>query len=307
MTAAVVDVPVWRFYAVSVARVRRLSPSFVRVTLAGDDLDELADNGYDQRVKLLLPAADGGFAHLGSGPSWYADWRQLPDERRPPIRTYTVRAVRAARREVDLDMVLHGDTGPASRFASSAAPGDRAMLLGPNSLFPGRHGGLEFRPPGDHVGPTLLAGDETAVPALLSILSALPRDAYGEAVLEVPDPGDITPLDAPAGVRITWLVRGGGRSRLPDAVRGAVARIGPVGGPTGVPTAPEPDSGSTAGADDQPLWDVPEEAAVAGLYAWLAGESTVITGLRRHLVRELGVDRRAVAFMGYWKRGRAEC
>ena len=40
-----------------------------------------------------------------------------------------------------------------------------------------------------------------------------------------------------------------------------------------------------------------------GLYAWIAGESKVVTGLRRHLVRELGMDRSQVAFMGYWRRG----
>jgi NADPH-dependent ferric siderophore reductase len=58
---------------------------------------------------------------------------------------------------------------------------------------------------------------------------------------------------------------------------------------------------------EEPLWDVPEDARASGLYAWLAGESTVITGLRRHLVRDRGVDRRGVAFMGYWKAGRPEC
>lgn len=305
MTATAVDVPVWRFFDVSVAQVRRTSPSFVRVTFSGDDLGELADNGYDQRVKLLLPAADGGFAHLPSGPSWYADWRRLPDERRPPIRTYTVREVRtlpSGAREVDIDMVLHGDTGPASRFAARAEPGDRAMLLGPNGRYAGRHGGLEFRPPVGHVGPTLLAGDETAVPALLSILAALPEDAHGEAVLEVPVAGDITDVPVPPGFRVTWLVRGDGESGLAEGVRGAVARIGLVARPTLV-SAPAPE----AAADDEPLWDVPEQAAASGLYAWLAGESSVITGLRRYLVRDLGVDRGGVAFMGYWKRGRAEC
>ena len=39
------------------------------------------------------------------------------------------------------------------------------------------------------------------------------------------------------------------------------------------------------------------------LYAWIAGESGVVTGLRRVLVKDLGVDRRQVAFMGYWRRG----
>ncbi|MDP3892553.1 SIP domain-containing protein, partial [Nocardioides sp.] len=40
-----------------------------------------------------------------------------------------------------------------------------------------------------------------------------------------------------------------------------------------------------------------------GLYAWIAGEAGVVTGLRRHLVKELGIDRHQVAFMGYWRQG----
>ncbi|WP_345409229.1 SIP domain-containing protein [Nonomuraea salmonea] len=46
--------------------------------------------------------------------------------------------------------------------------------------------------------------------------------------------------------------------------------------------------------------------ATTPLYAWLAGEAGVIKTLRRHLVAERGMDRRAVAFMGYWRHGRAE-
>ena len=296
------EVPAWRFYPVRVARTRRLSPSFVRVTLTGPELDELADNGFDQRVQLLLPAPDGGFAHLPSGPSWHAAWRKLPEDRRPPIRTYTVRGLRPSQREVDLDMVLHGDSGPAGRFAARAEPGDPVMLLGPDSRYPGVHGGLEFRPSEGHVGPTLLVGDETAVPAVLSILGALPAAAHGEALLEVPDAGDITDVAVPVGVQVTWLVRRADGSALPDAVRDAVGRLGLAGGPAPGEPAPADDEDG-----DEPLWDVPAQARAAGVYAWLAGESTVITGLRRYLVRDLGVDRHGVAFMGYWKRGRAEC
>jgi NADPH-dependent ferric siderophore reductase len=298
-------VPVWRFYRVEVARTRRLSPSFVRVTFTGADLDEHADNGYDQRVKLLLPAPDGGFAHLPQGDGWYAALRRLPEQRRPPVRTYTVRGVRPERREVDLDMVLHGDTGPASRFAARATVGDEAILLGPNRRYPGRHGGLEFRPPTGHLGPTLIAGDETALPAVISILERLPDDAHGEVVLEVPDPGDVADPRVPAGVRVTWVVRGRDESGLSSAVRDAARRLG-LGarpGPDAAPAVEKPG----AMHDEAPLWDVPEQAVSSGGYAWLAGEASVITGLRRYLVRNLGVDRRGVAFMGYWKRGRAEC
>ena len=50
---------------------------------------------------------------------------------------------------------------------------------------------------------------------------------------------------------------------------------------------------------------MPEDAGGASAYAWLAGEAGVVTGLRRYLLREAGFDRRSVAFMGYWREGRA--
>ena len=183
MTATVV-LP-YRHFAVSVRRVRRLSPSFVRVTFGGEDLAGFADNGYDQRIKLIFPLPGVGLAPMPTGPDWYARWRELPTELRNPIRTYTVRAVRRAERELDVDMVCHGDTGPASRWAGTAAPGDPLLVIGPDAAYPGPHGGVEFHlPAGD---PTLLlAGDETAVPAICAILERLPADARGEALLEVP-------------------------------------------------------------------------------------------------------------------------
>ena len=294
-TVPAVEAVAWRFFETRVAAVRRLSPSFVRLTMTGPDLDELADNGWDQRLKVLLPDAHGGYAMLPTGPDWYAAWRALPPERQNPIRTYTVRSVRPSVREVDVDLVLHGDAGPASRFASRARVGDQVVLLGPNARFAGAHGGLEFRPSKGHVGPTLMAGDATAVPAVLNVLEALPAGAFGEALLEVPDAGDITDTPVPAGFRVTWLVHPPTGSALPGAVRAAVARLGIRGG-TGAEVEPEP--------DDELLWDVPEQARVDDVYAWLAGESSLITGLRRYLVRDLGVDRAAVAFMGYWREGR---
>jgi NADPH-dependent ferric siderophore reductase len=42
---------------------------------------------------------------------------------------------------------------------------------------------------------------------------------------------------------------------------------------------------------------------LAGVFAWIAGESSMVTKLRRGLVKEVGVDRSQVAFMGYWRRG----
>ena len=41
-------------------------------------------------------------------------------------------------------------------------------------------------------------------------------------------------------------------------------------------------------------------------YAWMAGEAAAVKALRRAVVTDRGVDRRQVAFMGYWRRGQAE-
>lgn len=303
---ATLDAPAqvaWRFFDVEVAAVRRLSSSFVRLTLTGPNLDDFADNGLDQRFKLVLPDAHGGYDALPRDPDWHVAWRRLPDDRRNPVRTYTVRAVRPAERELDVDLVLHGDGGPASRFAARAVVGDRLVVLGPNRRYGDEHGGLEFRPPAKHVGPTLLAGDATAVPAVLSVLDGLPAGAFGEVVLEVPNAADIAVgagVVVPPGLRVTWLVR---RDHAPSGLPGAVdAALSRMAGGSGVgdETASfiEPDP-------DELLWDVPDEAQADGLYAWIAGESSLVRRLRRHLVRDLGVDPRSVAFMGYWREGGA--
>ena len=262
----------WRFFVVQVAGLRRLGPSFLRVTFTGDDLHRFADNGWDQRVKLAFPESPAAVAHLPEGTDWYLRWRDLPAEVRSPIRTYTVRALRPALRELDVDLVLHGGAdqgGPACRWARRARIGDRLAVLGPEAGHGGDHGGIGFRLPAA-LDRLLLAGDETAVPAVSAILERLPADARGTALLEVPHPDDVQELHGPAGMAVRWLVRYGRPpgSELDPAVRQAAADRAPG-------------------------------------YAWLAGEAGVVTGLRRHLVTERGIDRGAVTFMGYWRQDRA--
>src|SRR5919112_6042110 len=88
----------FRVFDVCVLRVVRLSPSFVRVTFTGADLDRFADNGFDQRIKLFLPLPDGGLPRLAESEDWYAEWRSLPAAQRHPIRAYTLRAGRGVPR-----------------------------------------------------------------------------------------------------------------------------------------------------------------------------------------------------------------
>jgi NADPH-dependent ferric siderophore reductase len=308
MTVQAPAIPAYRVFAVHVARVTRLSPSFLRICFTGDELAECAPLGLDQRIKVLLPLPGRGMADCPRGADWYAEWRALPEERRNPVRTYTVRAWRRHRNELDVDFVLHGSTGPASAWASRATAGDEVAVVAPNALFAGDPGGYEWRPP-PAAARLLLAGDETAVPAVCAIVESLPPGRPVRVLLEVPTSADVLPLPAPAGVEVTWLPRWTPDRAVPTlrgslltaAVAQAVRDAGTAGRPSHVPL-------DDVDLDAGLLWEVPSDDAVpdAGLYAWLAGEAGVVRELRRHLVQEAGLDRRSVAFMGYWRQGRAQ-
>lgn len=294
--------PSYATFVVRVAGIQRLSQSFVRITFTGDELQHLGTTGLDQRVKLVLPLPGVGVRHFPDGADWYAAWRCLPEGQRNPIRTYTLRAVRPERRELDIDFVLHGDAGPATRWVRAATVGDEVAVVGPDARGEDPYAGVAWRPADART--VLLAGDETAAPAICSVLCALPRSARGCAIIEVPHPSDIQAVDAPAGVRVTWLPRSETGGAHGETLSAAVRAW----------TAAHLARGSTlpvelrdVDIDHGILWEVPEAASPgASLYAWLAGEAGIIKALRRFLVTESGIDRDRVAFMGYWRSGRAE-
>ncbi|GAA1803260.1 siderophore-interacting protein [Agromyces neolithicus] len=311
--------PGYRVFDTLVAAIERMSPHFVRVTFRSDDLRDVGWDGPDQRIKVILPLETTGFADVPSGGDWFAAWRALPDERRNPIRTYTIRDARPELGELDVDFVAHGDGGPASRWIGTAAIGARMLLIAPDATSEEPSGGWEWNPGAART--VLIAGDETAVPAMSAILEQLPGDARGVAFLEVPDALDALEVRAPEGVDVHWLARGESSdksdeygARLVEAVRAwadewaSADASGASGASGGDPASDRPATAVELPPidDEEILWEVPEPRDDADFYAWLAGEASAITTLRRHLVRELGVDRRRVAFMGYWKLGRAE-
>ncbi|WP_449277467.1 siderophore-interacting protein [Leucobacter sp. GX24907] len=295
---------------VAVIETVRLSPAFTRIIFGGRDLAEVGigadgrDPVYDQRIKLVFPAASGELPPLErDARDWYADWKALPDDVRGAMRTYSIRDLvgQGNGTRVVVDFVLHsesGVSGPASAWAATAQPGDEVYLLAPRAGH--RGGGIEFAPPGlSDAGPELLlVGDETAAPAITRILLDLPTHARGRAFIEVPQHEDILEIGASCGVEVSWLARAGAAhgTRLIPAVLDA------LGGGAGVLGRDE-----VADPDEPMLWETPgatsDTAELVGRYAWIAGESGVVTTLRRQLVGELGFDRSEVAFMGYWRRG----
>ncbi|PKW07981.1 NADPH-dependent ferric siderophore reductase, contains FAD-binding and SIP domains [Streptomyces sp. 1222.5] len=269
----------FRFFSLRVVRTRRLGPSLVRVTFAGADLHAFHSDGRDQSLSLFLPhpGQSDPVVPLELGDGWWQGWRELPDDVRAVMRSYTLRALRrdadGGTREIDVDFALHGvepgaavPAGPASRWASRATAGDRVLLLGP-AVADNR--AIRFRPPGD-TDLVVLWGDATAAPAATAILESLPAGTRARAWLEVPHAGDIQDVVTRADAELTWLVRHDSSPMAVDAVR--AARL--------------------------PLAERP--------YVWIAGESGQVKALRRHFVGERGIDRRRVTFVGYWRQGLTE-
>ncbi|MET7382245.1 siderophore-interacting protein [Streptomyces sp. NPDC005526] len=273
----------FRFFSLQVVATRRLGPSLVRVTFAGPGLDAFHSDGRDQSLSLFLPRPGSGepVVPVRFGDGWWQAWRELPDDVRAVMRSYTLRALRRDARggtaEIDVDFVLHGvgpgataPAGPASRWASRAAPGDRVLLLGP-AVADNR--AIRFRPPED-TDQILMWGDETAVPAASAVLESLPAGTRVRAWLEVRHAGDIQDVPTEADAEVTWLVRDPGRPAHSPLALDAVRDVR-------LPSGARP-------------------------YVWLAGESGCVRELRRHFVGERGIDRRRVTFVGYWRHGLSE-
>lgn len=342
VTALPAAEPMTRAFDVRVTAVEQLSPNFRRITFGGYSLRHFGVHGntLDLRIKLMIPsrAADGTGLPLPEfrteKPAWYSEWLALDPAVRGAMRTYTVRQARldSVYPEIDVDFVLHFDAagkgGPAADWAARARPGDGLVLIGPNNraahcVTAESYAGIEWRP--GLAQRVLLAGDETAVPAIGAILECLPPYLSGQALLEVPSPADFQDLGSPADVAVTWLARSTANGtrphgeRLQTAVRAAVPPPGWVG-----VTAPDPSAGpepEDVNVDLDILWDTPARLDAAALrtgrnpgkpagalpfYAWIAGEAGTVKDLRRYLVRDVGIDRKQVAFMGYWRQGKAE-
>ncbi|MFF5502354.1 siderophore-interacting protein [Streptomyces roseolus] len=261
----------FQFFSLQVDRTRRLGPSLVRVTFTGEDLKGFAAGGRDQSLSLFLPHPGQEAPVLPplDDPDMYGilgAWRAMPDDVRAVMRSYTVRARRT-------DPVNEVDIDFAVH--EDGGPACRwAQHAKPGDrvvvLGPAvaDNTGVRFRLPED-ADSVLIWADETALPAASAILEWLPAETRARVFLEVPYSGDRMELETEADATVTWLVREEGAPSGLEAVAGA---------------------------------ELPGESP----YVWIAGESGAVKALRRHFVRERGLDRRRVTFVGYWRKGLSE-
>jgi NADPH-dependent ferric siderophore reductase len=207
------DGPAPRARLAMLTEVRRSEPigeSMIRIVLGGGELERFnASACTDSYVKLVFLSPGVDYPRpldVNAVKTTHAaeDW--------PRLRTYTVRGWDAGRKELTLDIVVHGDSGLAGPWARKVQVGDEVFVVGPGGEYV----------PDPSADWHLLVGDESALPAICVTLSSLPADAIGHVFLEVDGPSGEVPLTGPAGVSVTWLHRAGAPvgGLLVDAVSG---------------------------------------------------------------------------------------
>ncbi|WP_336810119.1 siderophore-interacting protein [Bosea sp. MMO-172] len=233
--------PERRLRVAEVRNVVAVTPHMRRVTLASTALMDFPVRRPAQWVKLFVPT---------------------PQSEKPSGRAYTIRHFREALCEMDIDLVLHGD-GPCSTWAAGAKPGDVVQIAGPRS-------GFRLDPDVTHL---LIGGDETALPAIGSILEALPSGLAVDAFVEIPEDADVQVIRSRADVEITWLPRNG---REPGTATDLAAAMMSA--------------------------HLPGE----NCEVWFAAEAATVRTVRRHFQLDRAMPRHRLTMSGYWKKGETD-
>lgn len=249
-----------RFETARVVHVTDVSPHMRRITFAGEDVAYLATSAH-LHCKLFLPRPDN------VTPEWPVRGEDgnlvFPTgDKKLDVRTYTLRQVNVAQNTFVIDFVMHGDGGPGAAWAARAQAGQEIGLTGP-----GGQGVAE-------AGWYLLAGDDTALPAIGRILSEMSPDARGVAVIEVDSVQDEQALVCPAGVQVRWCHRHGAAPGTTTLLIDSVREV---------------------------TWPAPDTT----VFAWVGAEFAMFRQIRDYLRDTRALDKKQYLVVGYWRRGQS--
>lgn len=255
-----------------VVGTEQLTSHMVRLVLGGRGFDTFVPGEFtDSYVKLVFVPDDVELAGLPR-PLTLDSLSGLAASQRPVVRTVTVRRADPIARELTLDVVLHGERGVMGQWAAAAQVGQPVYLTGPGGAYR----------PDPAADWHLLAGDESALPAIAVALEALPAHAVGKVFIEIAGPQDEIALTVPESMQLHWIYRGG----RADLV------------------------GQDRAGDHAPLIEAVKTAR------WLPGQvqvfihgeaQAVMHNLRPYIRKERKVAANwASSISGYWRRGRTE-
>ncbi len=236
--------------------VEDLSPRLVRIRLEGEELAGMDMPEPAASVRLLLPR--GGPGSALEMPTWNGNEFRFDDGSRPPIRTLTPLRTDPKAGTLEVEVVLHG-RGALSDWAKARPVGDEIAVSGP-----GRGTSPDLT-----AAAFVLAGDESAMPAIGQILEVLPASAKVDVVIEIARSDAQIALPHRPDAKVTWCELAPGDAPG-AAMLAAVAAI----------------------------------ELADGVQVWASGEAAAVQQLRTLVLNERGVPRKDAIIRGYWKHGR---
>lgn len=169
-----------RDHQATVVETTYLTPNMLRLRLVSPTVFEDAIAEPTSYLRFWVPDPDGSKTEFQRG--------------------YTMSEMDPDTGHFAVDVVLHEPSGPASKWARAAKPGDTIPVMA--------LGSTGFTVPDDLPAGYLLIGDAAAIPAINGIIGALPRDIPIEAYLEQHDENDLLiPIAEHPRLQVHWVKR----------------------------------------------------------------------------------------------------
>ncbi|MFV8265373.1 ABC transporter ATP-binding protein/permease [Mycolicibacterium peregrinum] len=169
-----------RDHQATVVETTYLTPNMLRLRLVSPTVFEDAIAEPTSYLRFWVPDPDGSKTEFQRG--------------------YTMSEMDPDTGHFAVDVVLHEPSGPASKWARTAKPGDTIPVMA--------LGSTGFTVPDDLPAGYLLIGDAAAIPAINGIIGALPRDIPIKAYLEQHDENDLLiPIAEHPRLRVHWVKR----------------------------------------------------------------------------------------------------
>ncbi|MGH3726228.1 MAG: siderophore-interacting protein, partial [Mycobacterium sp.] len=209
------------------------------------------------RIRMSSPTLFEDLLHAPT--EWLRFWFPDPAGSTTEFqRAYTIVSTDTDAGEFTIDVVVHQPAGPACQWATTVQPGMTIPVVS--------FGSSRFEVPEDLPAGFLLIGDSASIPAINSILAALPADVDVELYLERHSPDDdLIPLADHPRRRLHWVDR----------------------------------------ADETSLSCALEDRDWSNWYAWAGPEAGSLKHLRKRLKDEFGFPKADLHAAAYWTFGRA--
>lgn len=262
-------------HVLTVDAKKQLSPHMIRLILGGPGFEAIEFKSVgespatDQYIKLLFLPQDLEAAGLPEGVDLGRPYDM--DALREQLSTEQMPVTRTY-------TIRHVDHASSQIWVDFVVHGEvgRAGVWAKHAQIGDQ---ISFFGPGSGYAPReeaawhLLAGDEAALPAIASALESMAEDARGVAVVEVRDAEERQPLDVPAGMDLVWLHREADFSPETTMLARYLEEL----------SVPDGD-----------------------VQVFVHGERAQMKRIRKMLVDQKGLDRKAMSLSAYWAHGRIE-